>query len=115
KGKIPSPLQKVNKELTTGIFSSTSYSYNIDLENNPDRSGGQNVFEYLKGRVPGLIINRTAGGGYSIESTRSISTLDVIQGGNGLVDGLVYLNESPVTTDIVANLSIDQIALIKFY
>jgi hypothetical protein len=108
------PAVLVNKQYTSGVFSTMSNVKTIDLINNPDGAGALNIFEYLKGKIAGLTIGRNASG-YYIESSRSLSSLDVIQGGNGLVDGQIYLNEMPVPAEVVANISVNQVALVKFF
>jgi hypothetical protein len=114
RSKKVKPVVAVNKQYTSGIFSTMSNVRTLDLVNNPDPAGNQNIFDYLKGKISGLIVGRNSSG-YYIESGRSLSSLDVIQGGNGLVDGLIYLNEMPVTADVVANISVNQVALVKFF
>lgn len=115
KAKKLTPEQEVNQRYTSGLFSTMGVARTIDLENNPDASGAMNVFEYLKGKMPGLRIGRYNNGKYYIESPRSYSSLDVLQGGNGLVDGLIYVNEIETGSEVAANYSMNQIALIKFF
>ena len=115
KVKKLTPEQEVNKKYTSGVFSSMGLARTIDLENNYDAGGALNVFEYLKGRIPGLRIGKYNSGEYYIESTKSYSTLDVLQGGNGLVDGLIFVNEVETGSAIAANYSMNQIALIKYF
>lgn len=115
KAKKLTPEQEVNQRYTSGLFSSMGVARTIDLENNPDASGAMNVFEYLRGKMPGLRIGRYNNGQYYIESPRSYSSFDVLKGGNGLVDGLIFVNEIETGSEVAATYPMSQIALIKFY
>ena len=124
KTKRLSPAKEVEKKYTGGLFRSAPGAKTVDLINEPPRSGALNIFEHLKGKVPGLQISRVRGK-YVIESYRSVSIGDMIGRtdpatgqeikGNGFVDGKVFLNEMEVDTDIIANISMSEIALVKFY
>lgn len=113
KSKKLSPTEEINKKYTSGLFRSAPGSKTVDFINEPPRSGAMNIFEYLRGKISGLTIEYK-NGRYSIESGRSISLNDA-RAGNGLVDGKVYLNESEVDANILAQVSISQIALVKFF
>src|SRR5688572_1911322 len=113
KSKKLSPTEEINKKYTSGLFRNAPGSKTVDFINEPPRSGAMNIFEYLRGKISGLTIEYK-NGKYSIESGRSISLYDA-RAGNGLVDGKVYLNESEVDANILAQVSISQIALVKFY
>src|SRR6185436_9373106 len=93
--------------------SSTSKSF--DLINDPPPHGGVNVFEFLKGQVGGLIIERV-NSGYNLWSNRAVSMNEVIRGNRrGQVPGKVYLNEQETSSDVVMRIPIEQIALVKYY
>src|SRR5688572_13327801 len=113
KSKKLSPTEEINKKYTSGLFRNAPGSKTVDFINEPPRSGAMNIFEYLRGKISGLTIEYK-NGKYSIESGRSISLNDA-RAGNGLVDGKLYLNESEVDANILAQVSISQIALVKFY
>ena len=130
KTKKTTPLEKVEKEYATGLFAQQT-SKTLDLINNPDRSGAQNVLEYIKGKFPDLRIGYERGE-YYIESPRSISMgtysmstrarnrsegliANSTASPNGLVKGITYLNELPVDTKTIVNLPMSEIAMIKYF
>ncbi len=125
KTKRLSPVKEVEKKYTNGLFRSAPGAKTVDLINEPPRSGALNIFEHLKGKIPGLQISKLRGK-YVIESYRSVSIGDIVIGrkdpatgqeikGNGFVDGKVFLNEMEVDADMIANISMSEIALVKFY
>jgi hypothetical protein len=116
KAKRITPKEQVNKKYASGLFRNAPGSKTLDFINEPPQSGALNIFEYLKGKIPGLRIDfDNVRRRYYIESSRSISTRDALEGGNGVVDGKVFLNEMEVDAEILAQLSLNQIALVKFY
>lgn len=99
------PTLLVNERYATGLFSGMTFSKVLDFINDPPGSSAPNIFEYLRGRISGLLISQK-GGQYIIQSSRVLF---------GLVEGKFFLNESEVTSGDVAYLPISQIALIKYF
>ncbi|MFI5133044.1 MAG: hypothetical protein ACHQEB_01845 [Chitinophagales bacterium] len=106
--------KNTNKRYATGIFGSSTGRI-LDFINDPPSSQGINIFDYLQGGLPGLIINRM-GGNYTLQSNRSASTNEVLQGNrSGLVAPKVFLDEMESTTAAIAAIPINQIAMVKYY
>jgi hypothetical protein len=105
----------VNKRYTSGAFSSMGNTRMIDLLTNPPNNQSGNIFDYITGQIGGLTVVKS-GGSYTLRTVRGTSTLEVIRGNSsGQVAAKVFLNESEVTTDVIARISVDQIALVKFF
>jgi hypothetical protein len=94
--KIPKE-KKTEDRYTTGMFKSDNgYSFDLTGKTLPYTS----IFQYLQGRVPGMIIS----GNPSNPSVRW-------RGGS---PGF-FLDEVPVSAEQIGNLSVDDIALVKVY
>ena len=105
----------VNKRYTSGAFSSRGNTRMIDLLNNPPNNKSGNVFDFVTGQIGGLTIEKS-GGRYTLRTVRGSSTLEVLRGNStGQVAAKVYLNESETTTDAIARISVEDIALVKFF
>ncbi len=105
----------VNKRYTSGAFSSMGNTRMIDLLNNPPNNKSGNVFDFVTGQIGGLTIEKS-GGRYTLRTVRGSSTLEVLRGNStGQVAAKVYLNESETTTDAIARISVEDIALVKFF
>jgi len=116
KAKRFTPKEQVNKRYASGLFRNAPGTKTLDFINEPPQSGALNIFEYLKGKIPGMRVDYDyARKRYFIESSRSVSTRDALEGGNGIVDGKIFLNEIEIDADMLAMLSLNQIALIKFF
>jgi hypothetical protein len=87
----------------------------IDLLTNPPNNQSGNIFDYVSGQIGGLTVVKS-GGSYTLRTVRGTSTLEVIRGNSsGQVAAKVFLNETEVTTDVIARIPVDQIALVKFF
>jgi hypothetical protein len=102
------PIDIVNKKYTSGLFSSMMNAKVFDFVNEPPPRGGQNIFDYLQGRVAGLRIDRR-GGNYSLVTNRAMS----LTGGPIAVQ--LFLNEMPADPYMLTSLTLDQIALVKYF
>ena len=107
--------KEVNKRYATGAFSGMSSSKVLDLITEPPSSNQGTIFNYILGKMGGFTIeNRN--GSYAIFSNRSSSTREALSGNSrGLVAGKVYLDEQETTMDNIARITLDQIALVKYF
>lgn len=94
--KIPKE-KSIEERYTSGMFKSDN-GYTFDLTN--ETVPYTNIFQYLQGRVAGLLIS----GNPSSPSVRW----------RGGTPGF-FLDEVPVSADEIANVNVDDIALVKVY
>ena len=107
--------KEVNKRYATGAFSNMSSARVLDLVTEPPPSNQGNIFNYIVGKLGGFTIEN-AGGRYNIYSSRSTSTREALSGNSrGLVAGKVYLDEQETTMDNIARITLDQIAMVKYF
>ena len=113
--KERSSKKSTDKRYASGMFS-TSRSRTIDLLADPPTNQGINIFDYLQGRVGGLIIEKAGQSRYNLWNNRSRSTNEVVRGNpRGMVPGKVYLNDMESSSDVVASTAISQFALVKYF
>ncbi len=108
------PTQLVNQRYSTGLLSNMTQARVLDFINEPPTGGAPNIFEYLKGRLAGVMISRVRGT-YILESFRGLSISNMTMGGNGLIDGVFYLNDREATSDELSFIPLDRIALVKYF
>ena len=107
--------KEVNKRYATGAFNNLSSARVLDLVTEPPSQTTGTIFDYIVGKLGGFTIEK-AGGRYAIYSSRSTSTQEALRGNSrGLVPGKVYLDEQESTTDMIARLPLEQIALVKYF
>jgi hypothetical protein len=91
--------QELEKRFATGMFQGGN-SRNFNLVDDPLAGSYQSVFQYLQGKVPGLMISG-AGGNYTLNRRGSQPSL--------------FVDEMPSDADLLANLSVTDIAYIKVF
>ena len=80
----------------------------LDFIKNPPRSGGLNILEYLKSRLPGVNISGRPGS-YAIQLRTVISMSGAVPEVSIFIDGV------PANPDQASNYSINDIALVQLY
>lgn len=118
--KEKAPLDKLDDEYSSGLFSGKGYSRKLDLR---DVNYAGNIFEYLREQVPGLQISGEPGnyvlnfrGGnltYYVEGAQPDNGMAEPSGNNGNVT--LFLNEMPTNTVSLESILVDDIALIKLF
>jgi len=105
----------VNNRYATGAFSGMSSARVLDLVTEPLSNIQGNIFDYIVGKMSGFTIEKAAGN-YAIYSSRSTSTREALSGNSrGLVPGKVYLDEQETSMDMISRITLDQIALVKYF
>ena len=102
------PIDALNKRYTSGLFSSMGNVTVLDLVNEPPH-GGQNIFQYLQGRVAGLRVDWRGGSNYSLTTSRAMSMT------GGMIPVQIFLNELEVDASALLGISIKDIALVKYF
>ena len=99
--------EQVNKAYTNGLFRNSNMSAIVDLINDPPNLGGTNIFDYLQGRVRGLMITRT-NDGYQLTSNRKLSLFyePPIR---------LYLDEQETTAGSITIVPLQEIAMVKYF
>lgn len=116
KAKVLSKEKQLDKKYTSGLFSGGIGAKMIDVGSEAQSSGAMNILQYLQGKIAGATIYfDSRRGHWIIESPRSYSTGDVLAGGNGLVDGLFFVDEIPMDGDFVERIPVSQVAYVKFF
>jgi hypothetical protein len=107
KTKKLNPKEQVNKAYTNGLFRNSNMSAIVDLINDPPNLGGTNIFDYLQGRVRGLMITRT-NDGYQLTSNRKLSLFyePPIR---------LYLDEQETTAGSITIVPLQDIAMVKYF
>lgn len=93
--------KQLNEEYTSGFFSSDN-AYMLVPDDDPSAAGYWNVFQYLQGRVPGLMIRNA----YSFGPARV-----AYRGGRPAF----FLDEMRVDASAISNVNVYDIALIKVF
>lgn len=116
KAKVLSKEKQLDKKYTSGLFSGGAGTKMIDVGTEAQSSGAQNILQYLQGKIAGATIYYNVRSGHWVmESPRSYSTADVLAGGNGLVDGLFFVDEIQMDVDFVERIPVSQVAYVKFF
>lgn len=116
KAKVLSREKQLNKEYTSGLFSGGIGARMIDVSSDAFTSGAQSIFQYLQGKIAGATIYYDyRNGRWVVESPRSYSTADVLAGGNGLVDGIFFVDEIETDAAFVERIPVNQVAFVKFF
>jgi hypothetical protein len=102
------PVDALNKRYTSGLFSSMGNVTVLDLVNESPH-GGQNIFQYLQGRVAGLRVDWRGGSNYSLTTSRAMSMT------GGMIPVQIFLNELEVDVSALLGISIKDIALVKYF
>lgn len=102
------PVEVLNKRYTSGLFSSMGNVHVLDLVNEPPH-GGQNILQYLQGRIAGLRIDWRGGNSYSLTTSRAMSIT------GGLIPVQIFLNEMEADVQQLLAVSVKDIALVKYF
>lgn len=125
----------VNKRYTSGAFTSNANAKMINLIDEPPNNISGNIFDYITGRLSGVSIEKKGSSNYVLYTSRSTTSGEVIRNVNttsvtgpggvartpqdfndlGRVAGKFYLDEVEVTSDVIARITVDQIALVKYF
>lgn len=106
KVKKKSPLEELEDRYVNGLFASGQSNRTIDLTG--ETIYGQNIFQYLQTRVPGL---RVDGNGFDYQVFyRGINSIFLAP-----VPMAIFLDEIPTDANIVASVPINDVALVKVY
>ncbi|MEJ7767876.1 MAG: hypothetical protein WKF89_08690 [Chitinophagaceae bacterium] len=100
RGKTRNAAQKADDVYTSGLFKGGD-GYSFDLTNDITAAGAMSVFNYLQGKVPGLMISNASGGN---------ATLSWRGGSPDL-----FLNEMRSDPQSLSSLSMSDIAYIKVF
>jgi hypothetical protein len=99
-GRQKTPQQKLDEEYTSGLFSGSD-AYFFNIVGDPTAIGFVDVLTYLKGRVPGLMVQTDpTGGGYL---TWRGSRTDL------------FMDEMQVTANTIRTVSMINVAMIKVF
>jgi hypothetical protein len=97
--KTKSPVQVLDEKYASSLFKGSD-GYQFDLVNDPFAQGGQNIFNYLQGKVAGLQISAGAG-------TPSLQW----RGG----PPLLYLDEVSTDPSMLSGIPVTDIAYVKVF
>jgi len=98
KTKTKAPVDILDEKYSSSLFSGDGYKF--DLVNEPTASSYPTIFDYLQGKVAGLMIT-TAGG---------TPTLNWRGGAPAL-----FLDEMPADADLLSNIPVSDVALVKVF
>ncbi|MEJ7735833.1 MAG: hypothetical protein WKF97_00290 [Chitinophagaceae bacterium] len=98
KGRVRTDVQKLDDRYASGLFKGGD-GYNFDLTNDITAAGSMSIFNYLQGKVPGLMISNAMSG------TPSLSW----RGGSPEL----FLNEMRTDPQNLSSMSMSDIAYIK--
>ncbi len=108
KTKKKNPLQELDEKYTSGMFSGDAIK-TIDLVSTIDAETYQNIFEYLRFRVPGIeVVNDGIDYGIYYRQNATVSSL-------GNPSMILYLNEIETDPSVIATIPANQIAMVKLY
>jgi len=96
------PLLKMDEKYTRGMFSGGANSFALDLVHDESARNKLDVYSYIRNKIPGLHI-----GNYDIQNGRSLSYLTK--------NVLIYIDEHEALNTDLDNLSINEVAYIKFF
>jgi hypothetical protein len=95
------PLVKMDERYASGLFSGGSVGYSFDVLHDEKAWTKLDIYNYIRSNIPGLLI-----GSFNLASGRSLNFRDKAV--------LVYIDEHEMTTSDLENLSLTQVAYIKF-
>ncbi|WP_160137477.1 hypothetical protein [Chryseobacterium sp. c4a] len=98
-GKKKDPKEELDKELSSGMFSSVNSTIFDFVNENQYAAGFTNILDWLQGKAAGLTFQRNSSG----------ANVPYIRG----QQAKLYLDEVPTDPTMVANLSINNIAMVK--
>ncbi|MFN1215772.1 hypothetical protein ACKW6Q_02185 [Chryseobacterium kwangjuense] len=98
-GKKQDPKEELDKQLSTGMFSSMNSTIFDFVNEDQHIAGSVNILDWLQGRAAGLTFQRNSSG----------VTVPYIRG----QQAKLYLDESPSDPSMIANLPVSNIAMVK--
>ncbi|MFL5772744.1 MAG: hypothetical protein ACJ75F_06275 [Flavisolibacter sp.] len=98
KTKTKAPVDILDEKYSSALFSGDGYKF--DLVNEPTAGSYATIFDYLQGKVAGLMIT-TAGGTPSLSWRGGAPSL--------------YLDEMPADADLLSNIPVSDVALVKVF
>lgn len=101
KTRTKTPEQILDEKYTSGLFSGSD-AYQFDITKDPFAQSRQNVFNYLQGKVAGLQISVDPTSTNASATWRGSATT-------------FFLNEMPVTADVLLNTSMNDVAYVKVF
>ncbi|MDB5202811.1 MAG: hypothetical protein JWQ27_2220 [Ferruginibacter sp.] len=102
-----SPVDSVNNIYSTGLFEMSDQTLIMNEGNYFD------IWQYIQGQVPGISINK-ADEGVQVSFNR-FNNLDIFTGAPGDNNVRFFLNEVPVSVDIVDIVNPNDVAIVKVY
>ncbi len=108
KTKRKNPIQELEEKYASGLFSGFS-ERTIDLVHNEEPKSGQNIFDYLNFRVPGLQVLNDFGE-YSIYYRQGPTASAM-----GAIPMTLYLDEILTDASFISSIPADQVAMIKVF
>lgn len=114
--KRQSKLDSLQREYVSGFFEQSDQTLVV-----PENGSFMNIWQYLQREVPGLNVQPFAGGVPSVSFQRNSDLLlgtvtesgELIAGGS---DGIrFFLNEMPVSIEIIDAVNPDEVAIVKVY
>jgi hypothetical protein len=114
--KRQSKLDSLQREYVSGFFEQSDQTLVV-----PENGSFMNIWQYLQREIPGLNVQPFAGGVPSVSFQRNSDLLlgtvtesgELIAGGS---DGIrFFLNEMPVSVEIIDAVNPDEVAIVKVY
>lgn len=98
-GKKKDPTEELDKQLSTGMFTSGNSTVFDFVNEDQHTSGSINILDWLQGRAAGLTFQRNSSG-VNVPSIRG-------------QQAKLYLDEMPTDVDMIANVPVSNIAMVK--
>lgn len=98
-GKKQDPKEELDKQLSTGMFSSMNSTIFDFVNEDQHIAGSNNIFDWLQGRAAGLTFQRN-NSGVNVPYIRN-------------QQAKLYLDETPTDPSMIANLPVNNIAMVK--
>ncbi len=114
------PMLKMDEKYATGMFLSGANAFSFDLLHDEKARDKFDIYNYLSGKVPGLILAFPKGmssGGAKMGTDRYFvygPKLDFNSGTPSSTNVLIYVDEREIETSELETISLSQIAYIKF-
>ena len=109
------PLTRMDEKYAT-MFRSSSSDWAFDVLNDPKAANTNDIYDYLFGKVPGLVVKNKGFRKYFSDELHGGVVKDYFGAGKGSPpEPLYYINEHEVPDESLDNLNVDDIAYIKYY
>jgi hypothetical protein len=118
KSKLKKPLELLNSQYTTGLFSNISTPKMFDLYNNDASNFSGSILDYLQGRIMGVSIQRKIDGFEVYSTSRGLSiqnNKNKINEGFSVNSVKLYIDEQEVTSDYFTFIHPSDVALVKYF